>query len=70
MAAETSQGGLGGMQGSHEFLAKLVEFVRVDVADRPKIEAVLRPMAHIEALPRFAISPRRSALLTPGRRTD
>ena len=53
------------MQGSLEFLAKLVEFAGVDVAYCPIVEAVLGPISHIEAVLFRSISPWCSV---PGRR--
>src|SRR6516165_12769811 len=43
----------GSWHSARDFLDELVQFIAGEVADRPKIETVLRPMAHIIALDAF-----------------
>ena len=42
------------MQGGRQFLAKLVELARIDVADGPEIETTFRPMPDVKSMPGLA----------------
>jgi hypothetical protein len=43
------------VQGGGQFLAKLVELARIDIADGPEVETAFRPMPDIKSMHRFAL---------------